>query len=249
MKKFLFIDLDDTLFQTLAKCGEEQDLRCAAYLSDGTPNSYNTPRQRAWFAMISEQMTLIPTTARDLAAFKRVELPFHSYTILNFGGVVVLPNGEIDTHWQAQIHREMLEAQAGLTEIIALIDRYNELHHLPGRARLIADCGTPFFVVLKDPDKNLARLAQVEKAVLTPWLQASGQNFQVHCNGNNLAILPKTLNKSRAVNYVSDLLRADHGDIMTLGMGDSLSDAAFMASCDYAIIPKGSQLAAAFAEV
>ena len=32
--------------------------------------------------------------------------------------------------------------------------------------------------------------------------------------------------------------------IMTFGMGDSRSDARFMAACDYAIIPRGTQLSA-----
>ena len=42
--------------------------------------------------------------------------------------------------------------------------------------------------------------------------------------------------------YVSDLLRAEHGEILTLGMGDSRSDGPFLALCDYAITPRHSQL-------
>ena len=57
-------------------------------------------------------------------------------------------------------------------------------------------------------------------------------------------MLAKTLNKARAVNYLHDRLEAEDGDILTLGMGDSQSDARFMAACDYAIVPSGTQLAA-----
>ncbi len=88
----------------------------------------------------------------------------------------------------------------------------------------------------------------IEREAVLPWLAAinagAGSDFCVHRNANNLAILPKTLNKARAVAYVRQILEAEHGEIITFGMGDSTSDARFMASCDYAIIPKGSQLAA-----
>ena len=57
-------------------------------------------------------------------------------------------------------------------------------------------------------------------------------------------MLPKALNKARAVAYLRQRLEAEHGDIMTFGMGDSKTDARFMAACDYAIIPNGTQLAA-----
>ena len=51
------------------------------------------------------------------------------------------------------------------------------------------------------------------------------------------------MNKSHAVAYVTELLRAEHGPILTFGIGDSRSDARFMAACDYAIVPRGTQLA------
>jgi hypothetical protein len=44
------------------------------------------------------------------------------------------------------------------------------------------------------------------------------------------------------VAYVTARLRAEHGEIVTFGMGDSRSDARFMADCDYAIVPRGTQL-------
>ncbi|MBF6907527.1 hypothetical protein HN295_20390, partial [Acinetobacter baumannii] len=108
LKKFLFADLDDTLFQTLEKCAVRDALQPAAWYSDGRICSYTTPAQRAFFAFVSEGMTVIPTTARSLDAFRRVSLGFSgvgfsSYAILNFGGVILLPNGEIDRDWQGQM--------------------------------------------------------------------------------------------------------------------------------------------------
>jgi hydroxymethylpyrimidine pyrophosphatase-like HAD family hydrolase len=139
----------------------------------------------------------------------------------------------------------MALALNGLKEAIDVIDRYSAQVGLKGRARLVEDYNTPFYIVVKDPDKQPDRLAQIEREALQDWVASeAGQGFYLHRNSNNLAVLPKTLNKARAVHYLRQQLQAEHGEIMTLGMGDSQSDARFMAACDYAIVPSGTQLAA-----
>ena len=108
---------------------------------------------------------------------------------------------------------------------------------------MIEDFATPFYLVVKDPDKLAERLAPLERDVVRPWIAAGGRDYFVHRNGNNLAILPRALDKAHAVAHVHGALRAEHGEILTFGMGDSRSDARFMAACDYAIVPRGTQLA------
>lgn len=244
MKKYLFVDLDDTLFQTLGKCEHVANLQPAAYMVDGSPISYSTPRQRALFELMQREMTLIPTTARNCAALSRVDLPFSSFAIVDYGGVILEPGGAVDQTWLDTMRDDMQHALAGLHEVIQLMDDYSARVGLAGRARLVEDCDTPFYVVLKDPDKRAERLEQVENEAVAPWIAGAGKDFFIHRNGNNLAILPKTLNKARAVAYLCQRIKAEHGEIMTFGMGDSKSDARFMASCDYAIVPSGTQLAA-----
>lgn len=243
MKKFLFADLDDTLFQTLEKCASRDALEPAAYYSDGRICSYTTPAQRAFFAFVSEGMTVIPTTARSLDAFRRVDLGFSSYAVLNFGGVILQPGGEIDRDWQDRMHALMTAALPGLEQLAARIDAWCDQTGYQGRARLVEDAGTPFFIVVKDPDKVALNLERVEREVVLPWIGDGNRGYCIHRNGNNLAVLPKALDKAEAVAYVRERLRAEHGEIVTFGMGDSRSDARFMADCDYAIIPRRTQLA------
>lgn len=244
MKKFLFVDLDDTLFQTPGKCLKEEDLRPAAYLKSGAACSFTTSRQRAFFELMHREMTLIPATARNRDALSRVDLPFSSYAIIDYGGVVLEPGGTIDAIWLETMRMDMERAQAGLREVMQIIDEYSESVGMKGRARLIEDCSIPFYIVVKDPEKKAERLEQIEREAVAPWVETAGKDFFIHRNGNNLAVLPKTLNKARAVEYLRKRLEVEHGEIMTLGMGDSESDARFMAACDYAIVPNGSQLAA-----
>lgn len=243
MKKFLFADLDDTLFQTLGKCGDAQPLAPVAYYQDGSVCSYTTPAQRAFLALCEDNMTVIPTTARDLAALRRVRLPFSSYAIIDFGGIILTPEGEPDPYWHAQMRVHMHAALPGLTELATHIADYGKRTGYQGNVRLIEDCGTPFFLAIKDPDRQAERLATLEQELVRPWIADGQRDYTIHRNGNNLAILPRSLNKANAVAHVAQRLRAEHGEIVTFGMGDSSTDARFMAACDYAIVPRATQLA------
>lgn len=243
MKKFLFADLDDTLFQTFEKCAAADALEPAAYYKDGSICSYTTRAQRAFLSFVQDGMTVIPTTARDHDGLRRVHLPFDSYAVINYGGVVLQPGGGADMPWLEGMRSAMHAALPGLQELARHIDEYAGRTGFGGRARMIEDFATPFFLVVKDPDKRHERLAPVESEVVRPWIADGHPDYVVHRNGNNLAILPKVLDKANAVAHITGMLRAEHGDIVTFGMGDSRSDARFMAACDYAIVPRATQLA------
>ncbi|WP_020655671.1 hypothetical protein [Massilia niastensis] len=243
MKKFLFADLDDTLFQTFEKCRGADALEAAAYYKDGSVCSYTTRAQRAFLSFVQDGMTVIPTTARDLDGLRRVHLPFSSYAVIDYGGVVLEPGGAVDRPWLEDMRTAMSAALPGLQELARHIDDHGARTGYGGRARMIEDYGTPFFLVVKDPDKIASRLAPLEEEVVRPWIESGRRDYFIHRNGNNLAILPTALNKAHAVAHVTARLRAEHGEIVTFGMGDSRSDARFMAACDYAIVPRGTQLA------
>jgi len=250
LKKFLFADLDDTLFQTFGKCGsfgafadDVAALEPAAYYKDGSVCSYTTRAQRSFLALLQDGMTVIPTTARDLDGLRRVALPFDSYAVINYGGVVLEPGGAVDAPWLDGMRDAMHAALPGLQELSAHLDDHCARTGYGGHPRMIEDFNTPFFLVVKDPDKQHERLATLEEQVVRPWIADGNRDYFIHRNGNNLAILPNALNKANAVAHITARLRAEHGEIVTFGMGDSRSDARFMAACDYAIIPRGTQLA------
>ena len=154
------------------------------------------------------------------------------------------PGGELDTGGLALLQDDMQTALPGLRDAMRIIDDFQVKAGMPSRARLIEDYNTPFYVVVKDHEARGERLADIEQQVLLDWIAKEGADYFIHRNGNNLAVLPKSLNKARAVAYLRAELEAEHGPIVSFGMGDSRSDARFMAACDYAIIPNGTQLAA-----
>lgn len=242
MQKFLFVDLDDTLFQTPAKCPPGSQPEAAADLPDGSPGSFTTARQRAFLALAQREMTLIPVTARNGDAFRRTRIPFAHGAIINYGGVILDAAGEPDPVWAAQMAAEMALALPWLQAMQESIARYVAQAGLPARIRMVVDYGTTFYLVVKDNEGVAQRLVEIQEAVVSPGLP---ETLMIHRNGNNLAILPRSLHKGRAVQRILSQLRAQHGELLTFGMGDSLSDAGFMSACDYAIVPQGSQLAKA----
>ncbi|MGH8652949.1 MAG: hypothetical protein ACREYE_12625 [Gammaproteobacteria bacterium] len=242
MERFLFLDLDDTVFQSRAKCGSESDLTAAAYLKDGSPISYCTSRQKALLEAFGRELRIIPTTARNLDAFNRVALPFSEMSILDHGGIILDAGREPDRPW--------LERMQGLTSAIVEL-----LHDLAARiatwgrhrgtevcTRVIGDCGLELYVLVKHTKSDTAALQALLDGCVQPWIARAGTAFQTHLNGNNLAILPEFLDKSHAVAYVIERLTERYGDILTFGMGDSLSDRDFVLLCDYALVPRGTQL-------
>ncbi len=242
MIKVLFADLDDSLFQSREKCPDGVALQPAAFLKDGSAISYTTPSQRGFLDMALSSMTVVPTTARNLDAFRRVDIPFCSYAVLDYGGVILHPDGSVDTVWQQEMQAAMALSYAGLQRVMEVMNTYATSCGFGATARIIEDFGTPFYVVMKDPDKRSDRLAQIEQQAVAAWIATEGSDFYIHRNGNNLAVLPKALNKAHAVQRVTQWLREQHGEIITFGLGDSRSDARFMAACDYAIVPTSSQL-------
>src|SRR5262245_40812091 len=101
MRLVVFLDLDDTLFQTRPKCPDGEPLHLAAFRRDGEALSFMTARQRALFDWLSATASVVPTTARNRDAFRRVRLPFTGPAILDFGGVVLQPDGTPDPVWDA----------------------------------------------------------------------------------------------------------------------------------------------------
>lgn len=109
----------------------------------------------------------------------------------------------------------------------------------PITVRILEGEGVPLYVLAKHSagaaDRLAAVIARIGPEVPTGWT--------IHLNGNNAALLPPFLGKHHAVEWLLPELRRLHPEAMVIGIGDSLSDAAFMSRCDFAMMPTRSQLA------
>lgn len=244
MQTIVLLDLDDTIFQTRSKCppGELTSLVPAAFDRDGHPLSFISQRQRQFFEWLSASATVIPVTARSVGAFRRVTLPFNHAAIVDFGAVVLQPDGTLDAQWDSQVRTVVLPLADELHRICTAWQSVNDTLSLGVRVRVISDFEMPLYVVAKHPNGNVAALRTLQdRCLATMQDDKPDDRFVVHFNDNNLAIVPRCLGKERAVEYVLNRYAGDEPRL-TLGIGDSLSDVPFLSKCDFAIAPGNSQI-------
>ena len=238
-KTVAFADLDDTLFQTLRKLPgvDVGTLTPATVSTQGVPHSFCTPAQAALLGLLeAAEVIVIPVTGRDEAAMERVTLPFSSWRVVNHGLTILTPGGEVDPEWAARVRAHLKPLQAPLSDLTERLRA--EAEALGCRLTIHHAQGLPFMTVLKHPGADPQPLAQLQ----TRWEGWLGgvPSLQVIANANNVSVLPRHLGKAEAVRH----LRGRHFPhaTLTLALGDSLSDLAFMNACDLAITPPGGQL-------
>ena len=244
MQRYIFLDLDDTLFQTLRKCAlgaDDPALQIRARLPDGTPNSFATQKQQWLWDWLDNGFKIVPVTARDVHAFERVSLPFQEEVVLNHGAVILDKQRRVDQVWMDSL----LPALPAYTELLQVlwtaVEAYAK-HHFGFKLRLVNDFSITWYGVIKHSSGLEAPLQALLDEVVKPFSAIMDGRLYWHLNGNNLALLPKIINKEAAVSYLMAGYKQTNPQLLTFGAGDSYTDAAFMLLCDYALIPKNTQL-------
>jgi hydroxymethylpyrimidine pyrophosphatase-like HAD family hydrolase len=201
-----------------------------------------TPQQQEVFALLSTTMTMIPVTARDFNAFRRVSIGITQYAIIDFGAVILDSGGHPDEAWLERSRNLVGESRTWMAAVKGEIDDLIQSEGLKAICRMVEDFEIPFYLVAKYRDGDEFALQRIREKVVDRWILRHPGLASVHVNGNNLAILPVGLDKRDAVIHIQERLRSDESKVTTWGMGDSLSDLGFMSCCDYSIIPGRTQL-------
>ena len=252
MQSYIFLDLDDTLFQTLRKCAlgaDDPRLQARACLPDGTPHSYATHKQQWLWHWLARGFKIVPVTGRNAQAFERVMLPFQEEVVLNHGAVILDKQRTIDSRWMDGMMQALPPYQEKLLDLWAEVEVYCKRFHGLIR-RLVHDFDITWYGVIKHVDGSEILLKTLLDSFIKTHPHILDGSLYWHLNGNNLAVLPKIINKESAVSYLIDGYKQQHPELLTFGAGDSKTDAPFMALCDYALIPRNTQLfkSLAFAE-
>lgn len=239
MKPILLTDLDDTLFQTARKMSTAEPSLLVAKGADGKPLSFFYPWQYEFIHWALEHMIVIPVTARGIASFKRVQIPFIHGAVCLHGGVILTSKGEIEPAWynhtQALLDPYQVRLHHCLEQGLALAEQAG----LDLRGWLESVDNTAVYAVLKS-NQQASDLDQVKQLLLE---QLDLEGFYFHQNDNNLALIPQPISKGQAVTELLKQCQASYGRRPLLGMGDSLSDFEFMRQCDFLAFPAKSQLA------
>jgi len=231
-KIFFFSDIDDTLIQTTRKTDFTRKTIVASYDREGKESSFFYEGTKLFIdTLIDAGINFIPTTARNLDAYKRTVFYKNkkiNYVILNFGALILV-NNKIDKKWNNYI-------QAKYKSIISINEIYNKLivklkeKYIDVTIKIIDTYYISIYNKNNLDDKNIMR--KIKKQLELFLLEYS--QFYLYENGNSFGILPIFLNKKFAVNY---LIKKEL-PIFTIGAGDNISDLDFMNLTDFKFLPK-----------
>ena len=129
-RPLVFVDLDDTLFQTARKMVEGTPRTIATLDVHRQPNGYMSPVQHSFINWLLASADVVPVTARSVEAYRRVKLLFTEGAICSHGGVMLHPDGSLDQDWHARIAEALYAFQdrlPALSEVILQIGK--ELGH------------------------------------------------------------------------------------------------------------------------
>lgn len=252
IKTLLFLDLDDTVFQSQAKCRHhgmaEHTLEPAAFLESGEAHGFSTLAQRQFLRLMTQGAEIIPTTARNAASYQRVRLAIAPppWVILNHGGVLLDGHGQPHPLWAERMAASLAPWLPALHALKDEINAWATCEAPSLYARIVGDLGQEFYLLVKDREKrHSSTLPKLREALLDAWFAAHGSQREglfLHQNANNLTVMPTSLDKGHAVAFLLEDYRARHPELLVLGAGDSRSDAGFLRLCDYALIPRHAQL-------
>ncbi len=242
MELFVFLDLDDTIFQTRRKCPEDKPIFPAAFAQDGSAMSFFTSKQERLFRLLNNKTRLIPTTARNKDGFLRTKIENFDYAIINHGGIILNGDGNVHQGWFNKMKHLLEPVLQDLQQLKSLLETESDKRNINFRIRLVEDLGLTFYLLVKHEEKNNSALKALLTEVIDPYLKQQQLDFYCHLNDNNLAVLPRFLNKAPAVQFLQQELDKQYPEYLSVGMGDSLTDIAYMQLCDYFMTPKNSQI-------
>ncbi|MFT4729056.1 MAG: hydroxymethylpyrimidine pyrophosphatase-like HAD family hydrolase [Granulosicoccus sp.] len=233
-RPIIFSDLDDTIFQTARKMdGGIEQATLASEALNGS-HSYLSGSQALMMDWLLASTRFIPVTARSTEALQRCTLTFEDYLVCSNGAVILMPDGTPDKHWLSKMKDEAEAAAGYLNDLLGFV----QTKTAPGRFRcwIVEEFGTGFYFCVKS-NEGADLLDELEDGLGS----IAGTQLVRHRNDNNLSYTPAAISKRFAVEYLAQKLQSEPR-VPVFGMGDSLTDLPFMATCDMLVIPKNSQI-------
>lgn len=179
--------------------------------------SFITQRTYQLLQQICRQVIVVPTTTRTIEQYRRIHLGVGAfrYALVCNGGVLLV-NGEEDTDW----YQQSLKLTADSNEQL-----HKALELLKSDARRIFELRfiKELFVFTKCEDSKA--VADNLRDVLDT------KAVDVFCNNTKVYVIPKALNKGKAVERFRNYISADY----VIAAGDSAFDISMLEAADRGI--------------
>lgn len=247
-KPYFLVDLDDTLFQTKRKIlleANQTPFSTAAIDKKREPRSFMTQEQANFVEWLLKTALLIPVTARGTEEISRVTIPFNSWKITTHGAVIINPDGYYDKQWKTKILSQLEPYQEKILHKQKILTHAFENTGIDAWARINYEYNnTAIYLVAKHRDST--KIQELYSIADKVDAELGLEGFYIHRNDNNIAWLPKCIQKGKAAQFLIEQLRGQCEHTPIIGLGDSLSDYSFLRLCTWFGMPKQSQLSEIF---
>jgi len=239
MKIVSFIDLDNTFLQSLRWIPKDEKSSAVGVRKDGSIQAYITDKQKKFIDCLFEIGDVVPATARTSESLARISLSFGGYKIVSHGALVF--HGDfIDKEWLQENKNSLMTLKETLGVIFGEVGKIIKDNDLDLQYRIVEDQGHHVYFFAKAPD-DMADDARILHRLLAKS-SVVPKDYIVHHNEREVAILSSKNGKKNAVKWVYEKMLQKHGEVLTLGIGDSFSDLSFITVCDFGIFPQKSQI-------
>lgn len=242
-KPIVLADLDDTLFQSWRKLPagiKASDCRMAYIDDKGQSSGMMTPVQQQMLQWLSSTTELIPVTARSAEQLGRVNIDFPSWKIMTQGAVILDANNQPCLSWEKEVRQSVAPLQPKLIQLCQSIADAAVRSGFAIKCRVIKAYGdVGIYVNVKSVCKeehSLQSFSELCQPFKPLWQELGGW---CHENGNNISFFASPISKEAAVEYLLTVLMPGASSRVTIGMGDSLTDLAFMSRCHFSANPNG----------
>lgn len=215
-------DLDNTLIYSYKR--ELSADKVIIENKDGKVLSFMTKNSYDKLKHLNQKIGFIPLTTRSLEQYRRIlfEGELQPEYALVANGAILLKNGDIVTEWYNETLGEILEAEEELKKAVEQLKQDELIYYDVKKID-----GAFIFTKSKDIEVSIGRLEKVLNKDL----------IDIHTNGEKLYILPKKLNKGRALERLKRYLNLK----LCVCAGDSEMDIPMLEEADMRIVPLNLQ--------
>ncbi len=233
-KAILFIDLDDTIFQTKRK----NATGIIPVTQHENPNniSYMTKAQDIFTDIFFSypDLQIIPVTARNTQQYNRTYLSKDKRinTFVTCFGADIHNQSLIDSYWKDYIDDKYVKLKPSLNILL------ENILSIEYKDNFNISISENRYIIVKNKSKDVNVFTNQNQDMKNEILKFLSNDYFIHFNSNYLSLIPKFIDKKQAVEYLIN----KYNPTLTIGAGDSISDYGFMSLCNYKIIPSNSQI-------
>lgn len=214
-----YTDLDNTIIYSYRHDIGEKKICVETY--QGRESSFITEITYALLQELKAQALIVPISTRTIEQYERIDLRVGSfpYALVCNGGVLLV-NGERDESWYRQSLRDIEMSYDELRMAKTFLE--NE-----PRRKLDVRFIEKMFVFTK--------CMEPENVIHSLRAKLNAENVDIFNNGEKIYIVPKNLNKGKALQRFKDYI----GDSFAVAAGDSEFDVSMLRMADERLAPYG----------